>query len=153
MLYLYFFFSFFFVSHSQIPYLVAFTVLLFLFVVTHNPLCLLLLWLPVFIYALCLRLHFIHKHEITQYSRWQEVLLGVCCCPCSLAQMARHSFGYRLVFDGDSRGEPPVYYCRAGEGESEELEEELALELAARDLELTEHETPTQILGRACHEV
>lgn len=105
-------------------------------------------------YALFLRLHFTRKHEITQHRCWQEVLLGVFCCPCSLAQMARHSFGYRLVFDGDARSEPPVYYSRPGEEGGEDLE--LARELAARGLELTEHETPgheTLIMGRASHEV
>ena len=69
------------------------------------------------------------------------MVIALFCCPCSLAQMARHTFGYRLVFDGDSKPDPPIYYTRANED----------IETQVRELELTEHET--EILGRASHEV
>lgn len=119
--------------------MVAFIVLSFIFIMTYNPLCLVLMLIIVLLYALFLRLHFVKKHDISEHSCWQETLLGLCCCPCSLAQMARHTFGYRLVFDGDSRPQPVCYYPVA-EGE-----------LTARELEMTEHEA--EILGHVSHTV
>lgn len=123
-----------------VPYVVAFTIFIFIFLVTKQVICLFLVWFVIFIYAVFLRMHFVKRHEITQYSPMQEFFFAIFCCPCSLAQMARHSFGYRLVFEGDSKASPPVYY-----------EEDNDVERQVRELELTEHET--QVLGRVSHEV
>jgi hypothetical protein len=109
---------------------------------------LILVWLIVLVYALCLRLHFIKKHELTENSQAVEVFLGLCCCPCSLAQMARHSFGYRLVFEGDSRPSPPRYDRLPQDAEGSDCEQRAARALT---LELTEHET--EVLGHASHTV
>jgi len=67
-------------------------------------------WLPMicaFLYAMSLRLHIVRKDHITECG--ENGAFGECCCACwcwycSVAQMARHVYGYSKVLDGD--GDP-----------------------------------------------
>jgi len=70
-----------------------------------------LFWVPflfsVFV-SVALRLHIAKKYNIrnagmSYCSQLYEFLEGVLCCPCSTSQMARYTYGYVRVLDGDAR--------------------------------------------------
>jgi len=70
-----------------------------------------LFWIPcifsIFI-SVCLRLHIVKKYNIrnatvSYCSQIQEFMEGLLCCPCSTSQMARYTYGYVRVLDGDAR--------------------------------------------------
>lgn len=70
-------------------------------------------WLPAIcasIFAICVRMHIVKKDNITECGTDSCCnLFGECCCGfwcncCSIAQMARHIYGYTKVLDGD--GDP-----------------------------------------------
>jgi len=57
-----------------------------------------------FIYFLgiMLRFHLMRTYQISENGEAVECLIGCFCWPCSVAQMARHVYGYTKVFDGDA---------------------------------------------------
>jgi len=78
-------------------------------------------WLPficVFLYAIALRLHIVKRDNITECgSDGCCNLFGECCCGfwcfcCSVAQMARHVYGYTKVLDGDGDPWRPDQYSQ-----------------------------------------
>jgi Cys-rich protein (TIGR01571 family) len=70
----------------------------------------------VFIWVLSwfLRVHVAKYYNITQNGSFVECCTAFWCCTCSLAQMARHMYGYRKVFEGDSDPDMPDYYTTPG---------------------------------------
>lgn len=64
-----------------------------------------IVWIPMFFSfftALALRLHVVRSEQITECPCFGEFLIGCFCWGCSVAQMARHLYGYRQVLDGDA---------------------------------------------------
>mmetsp|Transcript_9409 Transcript_9409/g.15482 ORF Transcript_9409/g.15482 Transcript_9409/m.15482 type:complete len:172 (+) Transcript_9409:559-1074(+) len=73
-----------------------------------------------FVYALLcairLRIHIVRTFKINENAAFCEYVLGCCCHPCSIAQMARHLYGYRSVLDGDANPDRPDQYSAADTG-------------------------------------
>jgi hypothetical protein len=67
-----------------------------------------IVWIPMifsFCFAIGLRLHIAAKENITECGGcFGECCVGFWCWYCSVAQMARHVYGYTKVLDGD--GDP-----------------------------------------------
>eukprot|EP01036_Dinobryon_divergens_P022293 gene22295-30536_t len=71
-----------------------------------------ILWLPIlfaFFFHIALRLHIVRQEDIRDCGAPPCSLVGEFCCGfwcwyCSVAQMARHTYGYTKVLDGD--GDP-----------------------------------------------
>lgn len=69
-----------------------------------------IIWVPIvfsLIFSIALRLHIVRRDNITECGA--QPMIGECCCGfwcwyCSVAQMARHVYGYDKVWDGD--GDP-----------------------------------------------
>eukprot|EP01034_Spumella_vulgaris_P022431 gene22431-28556_t len=67
----------------------------------------LLVWLPMLyalFYSVSLRLHIVRRYQINEIGVVGEACTGYWCWYCSVAQMARHVYGYSKVLDGD--GDP-----------------------------------------------
>lgn len=64
----------------------------------------------VWIFAILLRIHIARQYNITSGGALLEGCTGFWCCCCSIAQMARHVYGYTKVFDGDSDPDKPDTY-------------------------------------------
>eukprot|EP01039_Chlorochromonas_danica_P003406 gene3406-3732_t len=74
---------------------------------------LLIIWVPLlvsFFLALSIRLYLVRKEEIYGLSSLGEFCVGFWCWPCSVAQMARHLYGYSKVLDGDGDPHRPDGY-------------------------------------------
>lgn len=78
-----------------------------------------MIWLPIvysLIFSIMLRLHIVKQNNITECGTYPyPAMLGECCCGfwcwyCSVAQMARHLYGYSKVLDGDSDPDRPDNY-------------------------------------------
>lgn len=75
-----------------------------------------IVWIPAIFascYAMSLRIHIANRDQITECG--QQPCLGECCVGfwcfyCSIAQMARHVYGYTKVYDGDSDPFRPDQY-------------------------------------------
>mmetsp|Transcript_13815 Transcript_13815/g.18892 ORF Transcript_13815/g.18892 Transcript_13815/m.18892 type:complete len:223 (+) Transcript_13815:22-690(+) len=81
--------------------------------------------LPI-IYSLCasiaLRLHIVQKYNINDFNSCQflgECCLGFWCWYCSVAQMARHVYGYSKIIDGDGDPDRPDNYAQSPPTRSE----------------------------------
>lgn len=64
------------------------------------------------IFGVMLRFHLVKYYQLTQTNCFLELLAGLFCFPCSTAQMARHVYGYRKIFDGDADPDRLVSICR-----------------------------------------
>jgi len=64
----------------------------------------------IFIVGIMLRLHVTRTYRISENGDCGETMIGIFCWPCSVAQMARHVYGYTKVFDGDSDPEVHDHY-------------------------------------------
>lgn len=53
-------------------------------------------------FGIFLRLHIVKKYQITSPPCCGETCAALCCYTCSVAQMARHVYGYTKVLDGDA---------------------------------------------------
>lgn len=69
-------------------------------------------WIPCIFsiaFSVALRLHMSRKFSIRTEGtssfamHFYECLVGLVCCPCSTSQMARYTYGYVRVLDGDAR--------------------------------------------------
>lgn len=97
------------------PFYVIFIISLFLLLVSGGD----LIWLLFpFAYAviaqLWLRIHMTLRHDASVGILrvvW-EGLLGLICCPCSIAQMSRSLYGYTKFWDGDSDPELDERHAR-----------------------------------------
>jgi Cys-rich protein (TIGR01571 family) len=68
-----------------------------------DAVCVLLFWCPYFfsgLFLMLLRVKFVEKFRIAE-EQVETLVVGCCCAPCSLCQMARHLYGYSRQFDGD----------------------------------------------------
>jgi hypothetical protein len=80
-----------------------------------------IVWIPLAfagIYAIGLRMYIAKKENITECGNnpaLGECCVGFWCFYCSVAQMARHVFGYTKVLDGDSDPYRPDGYATAQE--------------------------------------
>eukprot|EP01039_Chlorochromonas_danica_P005149 gene5149-5657_t len=72
-----------------------------------------MLWM-VFIFAwilsIVLRMRLIAVDNINEANQFKECCIGFWCPPCSIAQMARHLYGYKKRLDGDGDPERPDNY-------------------------------------------
>lgn len=67
----------------------------------------------VWVYAMALRVYIADKdriHECGTSPCLAECCIGFWCGPCSIAQMARYTYGYKQVFDGDADIHRPDNY-------------------------------------------
>eukprot|EP01038_Epipyxis_sp_PR26KG_P016117 gene16117-21905_t len=76
-------------------------------------------WFPAlfaFIFSIILRLQMVKLHNITECGTNNPYCGEFCCAfwcmPCSIAQMARHVYGYSKVFDGDADIDRPSSYSQ-----------------------------------------
>eukprot|EP01038_Epipyxis_sp_PR26KG_P010958 gene10958-14717_t len=73
-------------------------------------------WFPLifsFIFSIFLRLQMVKAHNITECGTnpyCGEFCCAFWCMPCSVAQMARHLYGYNKVLDGDGDIDRPSSY-------------------------------------------
>lgn len=71
-------------------------------------------FLTALIYSIMLRIHIARKDRITECGSAPacgECCIGFWCFSCSVSQMARYTYGYTLVFDGDARIDRPDNYA------------------------------------------
>mmetsp|Transcript_21441 Transcript_21441/g.19513 ORF Transcript_21441/g.19513 Transcript_21441/m.19513 type:complete len:214 (+) Transcript_21441:144-785(+) len=71
------------------------------------------IWMPAIFAsftAISLRMHIANRDGINGIGPCGECCVGFWCWYCSVAQMARHVYGYTKVFDGDSEIDKPDYY-------------------------------------------
>ena len=78
------------------------------------------LWGPMlfaFVFAILLRIHIVQRDRIQECGSNPcvgEFCCGFWCWYCSVAQMARHVYGYKQMLDGDADIDRPDGYGGAG---------------------------------------
>jgi hypothetical protein len=65
----------------------------------------------IYVLGIMLRFHLVRTYQISENGDAVECLIGCCCWTCSVAQMARHVYGYTKVFDGDADPERADQYA------------------------------------------
>lgn len=77
----------------------------------------------IYVIGILLRMHVAKVYQISENGDGGECLIGCFCWPCSVAQMARHVYGYTKVFDGDSDPERGDQYVpiRESDGQGGQL--------------------------------
>jgi hypothetical protein len=90
----------------------AVTMIVALVIQIVDPNSVALLWfpfIPIYVYAIYLRLFIVRKYHIDECSNnptcniFGESIWGICCFSCSVCQMARYVYGYEHVLSGDAR--------------------------------------------------
>jgi len=95
------------------PFLIVYIIAWFIQIIFGVGLVYILPALGIFVVGIMLRLHVTRTYRITENGDCGETLIGIFCWPCSIAQMARHVYGYTKVFDGDSDPEVHDHYHEA----------------------------------------
>lgn len=66
-------------------------------------------YIMAFVFFMWLRFKFVEHYQISE-SGFETFCTAFWCYPCSLCQMARHTFGYNRILDGDGALEADMVY-------------------------------------------
>ena len=119
-------------SSVFVSYVIIYIIALIISIISGSPVVFFLIIIPAWIFSIFLRFHVVSRYQIVNYGGFTECLVAFFCCSCSVCQsklralvqlphvfdylyccfcaVARHVYGYRKVFDGDSDPDKKDYY-------------------------------------------